>query len=147
MCQKVPDVLAASSASFCLQQVRKPSAIRLPRPLGGCGGHLLGSGRHLCSKMRANEAQESSKMNLETFFTRSRGPREPPRHAPGIPKGPRGSPKTLQKPSSDRKLCFVEKFDFPFVKPSFLKVGGSVWEVKIHPERVRRKKKRSQSHH
>ena len=60
------------------------------------------------SKKRAYEAQESSNMNLETFFGRSRGPREPPRHAPEVPKGPRGSSKTLPKPSSERKQCFVE---------------------------------------
>ena len=98
------------------------------------------------SKKRADDAQESSKMNLEAFFGRSRGPREPPRHAPEVPKGPRGSPKTLKKPCSDRKLCFVENIDISIVKPSFLRVGGSAWEFKIHPERLRKKRKLSQSH-
>ena len=98
------------------------------------------------SKKRADEAQEGSKMNLEAFFGRSRGPREPPRHAPEVPKGPRGSPKTFPKPSSDRKRRFVENVGFPFVKPSFLKVGGSAWELKIHPERFRKKRERSRSH-
>ena len=98
------------------------------------------------SKKRADEAQEGSKMNLEAFFGRSRGPREPPRHAPEVPKGPRGSPKTLPKPCSERKLCFVENVNIPLMKQCLLWVGGSAWELKIHPARLRRTRKRSQNH-
>ena len=51
------------------------------------------------SKKRANEAQESSKANLEALFGRSRGPKELPRYPQELLKGARESPKTLSKPS------------------------------------------------
>ena len=75
------------------------------------------------NKKRADEAQEVSKMNLEAFFSRSRGPRKPPRHAQELPKRPRESPKTLPKPCSDRNRRFVENVNIQTVKQSFLKVG------------------------
>ena len=49
------------------------------------------------SKRRANQGHESSKMNLEALFGRSRGPSELPRAAQELPKGARQSPKTLSK--------------------------------------------------
>ena len=55
------------------------------------------------SKRRANQAQESSKMNLEAFFGRSRGRSELPRAAEELPKGARESPATIAKPFLDRK--------------------------------------------
>ena len=55
------------------------------------------------SKKRANEAQEKSKTNLEALFGRSRGPKDFPRDPQELPKGARESPKTLPKPSLDRK--------------------------------------------
>ena len=55
------------------------------------------------SKKRANEAQESSKTNLEALFGRSRGPKELPIYPQELPKGAQESPKTLSKPSLDRK--------------------------------------------
>ena len=85
-------------------------------------------------------------MNLEAFFGRSRGPREPPRHAPEVPKGPRGSPITFPKPSSDRKLRCVENVHVKLVKPSCLIIRGSAWELEIHPERLRKKRERSRNH-
>ena len=42
------------------------------------------------SKKRANEAQESSKTNLEALFGRSRGPKE-------LPRAPQEPPKSSQK--------------------------------------------------
>ena len=45
------------------------------------------------SKKRANEAQKSSKANLEALFNRSRGPRELPRYPP---KAPNMSPREPQ---------------------------------------------------
>ena len=55
------------------------------------------------SKKRANEAQESSKTNLEALFGRSRSPKELPRYSQELPKGAQESPKTLSKPSLHRK--------------------------------------------
>ena len=94
------------------------------------------------SKERADEAQEGSNMNLETFFGRSRGPREPPRHAPEVPKGPRGSPKTLPKPSSDRKRRFVEHVDFPVGKTIMFE-GRRVSLGAQHPPREVPKEERT----
>ena len=51
------------------------------------------------SKKRANEAQESSKRNLEALCGRSRGPKEPPMNRQGPPKEAHESPKTCSKPS------------------------------------------------
>ena len=53
------------------------------------------------SKKQANEAQESSKTNLEALFGRSRSPKELPRAPQELPKGARGNPKTVPKPSLD----------------------------------------------
>ena len=141
MCQQIPDLFAASAASFCHPIVRNtkrntsPEASRWLRKAICFGPDAISS-----SKKRADEAQEGSNMNLEAFFGRSRGPREPPRHAPEVPKGPRGSPKTLPKPCSDRKRRFVENVDFPSVKPSCLRVGGSAWEFKIDTKRFEDRK-------
>ena len=55
------------------------------------------------SKKRANQAQESSKSNLDALFGRSRGLKELPRDPQELPKVARGSFKTLSKPSLGRK--------------------------------------------
>ena len=52
---------------------------------------------------RANDAQVSSKRNLEALCGRCRAPKEPPRDPREPPKGAQESPKTLSKPSLDRK--------------------------------------------
>ena len=57
------------------------------------------------SKKRANEAQESSKTNLEALFGRSRGPPKLPRSPQELPNGARESPKTLSKPYLDPDFC------------------------------------------
>ena len=53
------------------------------------------------NKKRANEAQGSSRTNLEALVGRSRGPKELPRDPQEPPKGAQESPKTLSKPSLD----------------------------------------------
>ena len=163
-----PNALRACTATVPMTQSDVPAGSRRVRRL--CRQLLLSTGqktkRHtspeasrwlrkaICfgpdaifgSKKRADEAQEGSKMNLEAFFGRSRGPREPPRHAPEVPKGPRGSPKTFPKPSSDGKLRFVKNDCFSILKPSCLRVGGSAWELEIHSARLRKKRERSRDH-
>ena len=80
------------------------------------------------SKRRANQAQESSKMNLEALFGRSRGPSELPRALQELPKGARESPKTIAKPSS--RLFFSTRLPSPAKQviihfPAFLCMIGS----------------------
>ena len=59
------------------------------------------------SKKRANQAQESSKTNLEALFGRSRGPKELPRAPQELPKGaPERAPKRLQN------HLWIENVDF-----------------------------------
>ena len=55
-----------------------------------------------------------------------------------LPKGARESPQTLSKPSLDRKRRFLKHTWIPNIKPTCLKVGGSVWELKIDPKRLRK---------
>ena len=62
------------------------------------------------SKERANEAQESSKTNLEAFFRRSRGP-------PKLPRARQEPPKSSQKepekaPKSFQNHLWIENVDF-----------------------------------
>jgi len=62
------------------------------------------------SKKRANEAQESSKTNLEALFGRSRGPKE-------LPRDPQESPKSSQKeaeraPKRFQNHLWIENDDF-----------------------------------
>ena len=62
------------------------------------------------SKKRANEAQESSKTNLEALFGRSRGPKE-------LPRDPQESPKSSQKeaeraPKRFQNHHWIENDDF-----------------------------------
>ena len=68
------------------------------------------------SKKRANEAQESSKTNLEALFGRSRGPKELPRDPQESPKSSQKeaerAPKRFQKPSLDRKWRFLKNQRF-----------------------------------
>ena len=49
------------------------------------------------SKKRANEAQESSKTNLEALFGRSRGPKELPRAPQEPPKSSQKEPESVPK--------------------------------------------------
>ena len=94
------------------------------------------------SKKRANEAQESSKTNLEALFGRSRGPKE-------LPRAPQEPPKSSQKeaeraPKRSQNHLWNENDDFsktelpPVIKPTFLRIGRSVWELKIDPKRFRK---------
>ena len=73
-----------------LPQATKTSPIRPQKPLTTIFG----------SKKQANEAQESSKTNLEALFGRSRGPTELPRDPQETPKSsqkePERAPKRLQ---------------------------------------------------
>ena len=62
------------------------------------------------SKKRANEAQESSKTNLEALFGRSRGPKE-------LPRDPQETPKSSQKeperaPKRFQNHLWIENVDF-----------------------------------
>ena len=97
------------------------------------------------SKKRANEAQESSKTNLEALFGRSRGPKE-------LPRAPQEPPKSSQKeperaPKRFQNHLWVESVDFSRVEllprrnQGCLRVGGSAWELKIDPKRLRKKEK------
>ena len=66
------------------------------------------------SKKRANEAQESSKTNLEALFGRSRGPKELPRDPQESPKkaprAPQDAPKELQEdPKTPQKSPIAKK--------------------------------------
>ena len=56
------------------------------------------------SKKRANEAQESSKTNLEALFRRTRSPKELPIYPQELPKGARESPKTFSKQDLDQNV-------------------------------------------
>ena len=58
------------------------------------------------SKKRANEAQESSKRNLEALCGRCKAPKEPPRDPQELPKGAEESPQTLSKPTLDLNRSF-----------------------------------------
>ena len=90
------------------------------------------------SKKRANEAQGSSRTNLEALFGRSRGPKEPAIDPQELPKGAQGSPKTLSIPSLDLKRCCFKTVKTPEGKSRFLRVGGSIWEFKIDLKRLRK---------
>ena len=62
------------------------------------------------SKKQANEAQESSKTNLEALFGRSRGPKE-------LPRAPQEPPKSSQKeaeraPKRFQNHLWIENEDF-----------------------------------
>ena len=71
------------------------------------------------SKKRADEAQESSKTNLEALFGRSRGPKELPRAPQELPKGARESPQTIAKPFLDRKRSFLQNVNIVIGKSKF----------------------------
>jgi len=58
------------------------------------------------SKKRANEAQDSSKANLEAFFGRSRSPKELPRDPKSSQKEPERAPKRFQNHG------WIENVDF-----------------------------------
>ena len=94
------------------------------------------------SKKRANEAQESSKTNLEALFGRSRGPKELPRASQEPPKSsqkePERAPKRFQHHLWIENADFFKNVKIPLVKSIFLRVGGSVWELKIDPKRLRK---------
>ena len=89
------------------------------------------------SKRRANQAQESSKMNLAAFFGGSRGLSNLPRAFQELRKRARESPKTIAKPFLDRKRSFLQNVNILIIKSTFLRVGGSVYEFKIDPKRLR----------
>ena len=89
------------------------------------------------SKKRANEAQESSKTNLDALFGRSIVPEELPRDPQELPKVARESPKTLSKPSLGRKRWFFKNVRISQVKSTFSKVGDSVRELKVGPKTFR----------
>ena len=90
-------------------------------------------------KKQANDAQGSSKSNLEALFGRCRAPKEPPRDPQELPKGAQESPQTLSKPSLDLNRCFFINVKISSGKSRFLRVGGSAWELKIDPKRLRQK--------
>ena len=89
------------------------------------------------NKRRANQAQENFKMNLEALFCRLKSPSRLPRTPQDLPKGARESPKTIAKPFLDRKRSFLQNVNILIVKSTFLTVGGSVYEFKIDPKRLR----------
>ena len=62
------------------------------------------------SKKRANEAQESSKTNLEALFGRSRGPQELPRDPQEIPKSSQKEPE--RAPKRFQNHLWIENVDF-----------------------------------
>ena len=93
----------------------------------------------LSSKKQANDAQGSSKSNLEALFGRCRAPIEPPRDPQELPKGAQESPQTLSKPALDLNICFFTNAKISYGKSRFLRVGGSAWELKIDPKRPRKK--------
>ena len=93
----------------------------------------------LSSKKQANDAQGSSKSNLEALFGRCRAPKEPPRDPQELPKGAQESPQTLSKPTLDLNRCFSINVKISYGKSRFLRVGGSAWELKIDPRRFRKK--------
>ena len=93
------------------------------------------------SKRRANQAQESSKMNLEALFGRSRGPSELPRAAQELPKGARESPRTTAKPFLDRKSWFFNNAIIHIGKSTFSRVGGRFGSSKSTPRGSERKDK------
>merc|ERR1712078_719723 len=78
------------------------------------------------SKRRANQAEESSKMNLGALFGGFRGPSDLPRAPQELPKGAWESPKTIAKPFLDRKRSFLQNVNILVVKSTFVRVGGSV---------------------
>ena len=76
-------------------------------------------------------------MNLEALFGGSRGPSDLPRAFQELRKRARESPKTIAKPFLDRKRSFLQNVDILIIKSTFLRVGGSVYEFKIDPKRLR----------
>ncbi len=93
------------------------------------------------SKKQANDAQGSSKSNVEALFGRCRAPEEPPKDSQELPKVAQESPQTLSKPSLDlnRSFFFFTNVNISEGKSRFLRVGGSAWELKIDPKRPRKK--------
>ena len=69
----------------------------------------------------------------------AKAPKEPPRSPQEHPKRAQESPKTLSRACFDRKPCFFENRAPAEVKSRFLRVGGSAWELKIDPKRLRKK--------
>ena len=93
----------------------------------------------LSSKKQANDAQGSSKSNLEALFGRCRAPKEPPRDPQELPKGAQESPQTVSKPSLDLNRCFFINAKIPKGKSRFFRVGGSACELTIDAKRHRKK--------
>ncbi len=63
-------------------------------------------------------------------------PKEPPRYPHEHPKGAQEGPKTLSRPSSDRKRRFFRNVSIHTVISRFSRVGGSSWELKIDPKKL-----------
>ena len=91
------------------------------------------------SKKQANDAQGSSKSNLEAFFGICRGPKELPRDPQELPKGAQESSQTVSKPSLDLNRCFFINVKISSRKLRFLRVGRSACELKIDAKRPRQK--------
>ena len=64
-------------------------------------------------------------------------PHETPREPQELPKWSRESPQTRPKPSLDRKRWIFKNVIILIRKPTCVRVGESVWELKIHPKRFR----------
>ena len=66
--------------------------------------------------------------------TRKKSPRGTPKITQNVA---RESPKTIAKPFLDRKRSFLQNVNILIIKSTFLRVGGSVYEFKIDPKRLR----------
>ena len=71
-------------------------------------------------------------------------PKKPPRAPKESPRRPQKteqlcqeSPKTLSRPSSDRKLRIFKNRRISKLESMFLKVGRPAWELKIETERLK----------
>ena len=65
---------------------------------------------------------------------------EPPKSRQETPKSsqkePKRAPKRFQNHLWIENVDFSKMQGFRFIKPTFLRVGGSVWELKIDPKRL-----------
>ena len=68
---------------------------------------------------------------------------EAPKSSQDTPKGsqkePKRAPKRFQNHLWIKNVDFSKNVRIPFVKSTFSRVGGSVWELKIDPKRPRKK--------
>ena len=92
------------------------------------------------SKKRANEAQSRSKRIWRPALVDLEAPKssqEPPKNPPRAPKRRPGEPQNAFKTSFGSKMMIFQKSSSRPITSAFLRVGGTVWEFKIHPKRLR----------